>query len=133
VVDTNVLLSATFWGGNARSIIQMAAEGKIKILSSAAIVAEFRRVLSYPKFAAKLSSGIKTIDSIIADYQTLSEIVPSIDVASTIRDKDDVIILACAVGGNADCIVTGDQDLLTLKSYNDIAILTPAEFLARPT
>jgi uncharacterized protein len=131
VADTNVLLSAAFWGGNARSIIQMAAEGRIKILSSDKIVAEFRRVLSYPKFANKLSSSMKTIDSMIEDYRALSEIVSSFDVVTVLRDEDDAIILACAVGGNADYIVTGDQDLLTLDSYSGIPILTPAEFLAR--
>jgi predicted nucleic acid-binding protein len=44
------------------------------------------------------------------------------------RDPDDDAILATAVAGNADCIVTGDQDLLVLESFRNIRILRPAQF-----
>jgi len=46
------------------------------------------------------------------------------------RDPDDDKLLETAVLGRADCIVTGDQDLLILGSYQRIPILTPAEFLS---
>ena len=45
------------------------------------------------------------------------------------RDPKDDIFLACAVEGSADCIVTGDADLLTLDEYEGIKILRPYEFL----
>jgi predicted nucleic acid-binding protein len=48
-----------------------------------------------------------------------------------VRDPKDVMILACAVGGKADFIVSGAKDLLTLVSYEGIPILTAEQFLKR--
>lgn len=48
-----------------------------------------------------------------------------------LRDQDDVIILAAALAANADFIVTGDQDLLTLNEFTGIPIVTPKDFLNR--
>ncbi len=45
------------------------------------------------------------------------------------RDPKDDFILECAVAGSADCIVTGDNDLLTLDPYGTIRILTPRQYL----
>jgi predicted nucleic acid-binding protein len=44
-------------------------------------------------------------------------------------DPDDNIVLACAAGGRADVIVSGDQDLVSLGAYENIPILTAAQFL----
>lgn len=44
-------------------------------------------------------------------------------------DPDDNRILECAVEGKADVIVSGDRALLRLKSYNDIPIVRPIDFL----
>jgi predicted nucleic acid-binding protein len=44
------------------------------------------------------------------------------------RDSDDDLILACAGDAVADYVVTGDEDLLVLKNYEDISILNPREF-----
>lgn len=52
---------------------------------------------------------------------------------SACRDPDDLHILGLAVAAKADCIVTGDRDLLVLKAYRDIPILTPSGFLERLT
>jgi predicted nucleic acid-binding protein len=45
------------------------------------------------------------------------------------RDPDDDKVLEVALMGGADCIVTGDQDLLELASFRGLPILTPANFL----
>jgi len=47
------------------------------------------------------------------------------------RDPDDDWVLATAVAGEAEVIVTGDGDLLDLRSYRGIAILSPRAFLER--
>ncbi len=49
---------------------------------------------------------------------------------SGIRDPNDEIILACAVEGEANVIVSSDLDLLTLRSYGEVLILNPREMLA---
>ena len=44
------------------------------------------------------------------------------------RDRDDDNVLAAAIAGNCDCIVTGDKDLLALQRFGDMAMLSPADF-----
>ena len=46
------------------------------------------------------------------------------------RDPNDDMVLECAVAAGAQCIVSGDKDLLALDPYNGIRIVSPAEFLA---
>jgi hypothetical protein len=48
------------------------------------------------------------------------------------RDPKDDFILECAQTGNADLLVTGDKDLLTLKSFGATEIVTPRQYLDRP-
>ena len=57
------------------------------------------------------------------------ELVEITETVEASRDPRDDKILELAVSGNADCIVTGDDDLLTLNSFRGIAIITPADFL----
>jgi predicted nucleic acid-binding protein len=47
------------------------------------------------------------------------------------RDPRDDKFLALAVAGHADCIITGDKDLLALHPFRGIAILTPMAYLER--
>lgn len=48
-----------------------------------------------------------------------------------VKDPDDNKFIECAVATNAKYIVTGDSDLLEIKSYFDIEIINPAMFLIR--
>ena len=57
-------------------------------------------------------------------------VVSPLGLASQVcRDPDDDNILAAAMGGNCDCIITGDKDLLVLRAYEGINILSPRDFL----
>jgi predicted nucleic acid-binding protein len=55
--------------------------------------------------------------------------VPADVPEDAVRDPKDRMILACAVGGKADIIVSGDKDLVVLKAYQGISIVTPSDFL----
>jgi len=126
VVDTNVLVSATLFGGNPEKILDLAEEGKIKILISEKILEEFREVLQ-EKFDFSLSmaelaaSGIREISSLITPTQRLT----------VIKEKEaDNRVLECAVEDRAQYIVSGDtKHLQPLKEYQEIKILSPAQFL----
>ena len=66
----------------------------------------------------------------ISDIYDLSELVEPAEIPDdAVRDPKDRIILACAVGGQADYIISGDKDLTTLGTYAGIPIVTPAQFL----
>lgn len=45
------------------------------------------------------------------------------------RDADDDNILAAALSGQCDCIITGDKDLLVMKQYEGVEIFSPRDFL----
>jgi putative PIN family toxin of toxin-antitoxin system len=95
---------------------------------------ELQNVLNRPKFAPALTAIESTADEIVAQYQNLAELVSPAQVSpDIIRDPKDHHVLACAIGGSADFIVTGDKDLLVLGSYQDTAIVTPSYFLQRLT
>ena len=60
----------------------------------------------------------------------LAEWVPgNTSVEAVAADPDDNAVVACAIEGKADCIITGDAHLLALKSFRQISIVSPATFL----
>ncbi|HLY26796.1 MAG TPA: putative toxin-antitoxin system toxin component, PIN family [Aggregatilineales bacterium] len=66
----------------------------------------------------------------MSDFRILAEIVAPVELPTdVVRDPKDVAVLACALGGNAQYIVTGDDDLLTLKKYRNISIVSPTQFI----
>lgn len=134
VLDINILVSAYFFSGKdapPRRVFNAALERKYRLLHSIDYRADLLRVLRKDKFTERLARIDATPDDIVETIYILGEGVHPVYVPmNTVRDKDDIIILACAAGGNADYVVTGDDDLLTLKEYKDIQIVTPAEFLA---
>ena len=128
VLDTNIFISAIIFGGNPRKVRETVISKKNRLLTSNAILDELVVVLTSDKFqfsvenAERIRQALRNIAEVIRPDQRL-------DVVK--RDPSDNRIIECAVSGGADCIVTGDKDLLVLKSYRGISILTPTEFLER--
>jgi uncharacterized protein len=130
-VDTNIFISALFWKGTPDRVIDVFKRERALLLLSSDILAELERKLSSAKFATRISDIGLSPAEIVATFRGLAEIASPVEVPEdAIRDPKDRMILACAVGGKADMIVSGDKDLLVLKAYRDIPIVTPAEFLA---
>jgi uncharacterized protein len=128
VLDTNVLVSALLFGGSSGMLRDVWKTGRIIPLVSKETFAEFRRVISYPKF--KLSQ--REIRSILNE-----EILPFVEpveiteqVNGVCRDPYDDMFLAVAACGSAHYLITGDQDLLVLKNYCKTRIVTAAEILS---
>jgi len=128
VLDTNVLVSALLFGGRAGMLRDLWISGRIIPLVSKETFAEFRKVLSYPKF--KLTQ--REIRSILNE-----EILPFVEPVEIIeqaggicRDPHDDMFLAVAAAGEAQFLVTGDQDLLVLKQYCQTQIVTLAELFS---
>jgi putative PIN family toxin of toxin-antitoxin system len=94
---------------------------------------EIERVLCYPKvlkFIEKRGVSFKEIDSLIKKIKKVSSMVAGELVVEVIEtDPDDNIILACAVEGKTDFIVSGDKHLKDLKEFQGIRIVEPAMFL----
>ncbi len=126
VLDSNIFISGIIFGGNPRKIIDLIVEGKLRLYISSNILIEIKEVLERDKFG--FSSDVT--QQIIIEIESLSELViPSKRHSVVKRDQDDNIIIDCAIEANADYIITGDDDLLTLKEFKKIKILNPSEFL----
>ena len=126
VLDSNIFISAFLFNGNQRRLLEYALAGKYRIAISDMILDEIRDVLSRPKF--KLTR--EQVKKIINEIESLCTLYfPAETIKGACRDSDDNIILECAVAAKADYIITGDDDLLSIKEYRSIAILNSADFL----
>ncbi len=127
MVDSNVVVSAALssTGNPGRALILAFEKGVV--LYSLASVREFANVLSREKFAKYvLPHSVEALVSKFVDKGV------EVDIVSTIvdcRDPNDNKFLELALDGEADFIVTGDEDLLVLHPWRGIDILTPTDFL----
>lgn len=100
--------------------------------TSAVLLAELREVLHRPKFAERLKRARVQSQDVLLGFTALATVVEPADIAPVVTtDPDDDAVLACAVAAQAHAIVSGDRDLLRLKKYADIPILTAPELLNR--
>lgn len=132
VLDTNVWISGWLWGGIPGQLIIMAVNQQITVFASEDLLSELENSLSGGKLQSKIQSLGATVQILVSRTRQLVELSPvtPVDVPQ-LRDQDDVIIIAVALAANADVIVTGDQDLLTLNEFAGIPIVTPKDFLNR--
>lgn len=132
VLDTNIIVSGLFWRGSPYLILDAALNKRYISLATEPLLEEIRDVLSREKFAQKLAEKKLTVDGIVNSFRMIAIIVEPAEIPlDAIRDPKDRAVLACAVGGKADYIVSGDQDLLALTAYQNIPILDTAQFVKR--
>ncbi|HEX5418376.1 MAG TPA: putative toxin-antitoxin system toxin component, PIN family [Gammaproteobacteria bacterium] len=133
VTDTNIVVSAFLWGGTPREILDAARCKTITLFTSAALIAELEEVLSREKFAKRIAEVGSSVTEMLGDYLTLAKLVQPTEHPIVVRDPDDDQVIACALGAEAEVIVSGDTDLLALGSYRGIEILSAAQMLRRLT
>ena len=99
----------------------------MELVSSAPLLAELQGVLSRPKFAQQLAQRGVTVADVFDGYAALVRLVVPAVIAPTIsRDPADDQVLATAIGGQADLIVSGDSHLLDLKQFMGIEVVAAA-------
>lgn len=132
VADTNVIVSAFLWGGVPRRLLDAAGAKRLELFTSRALIVELEDVLSRPKFAERLARTRFSAAFLLGRYSQLAVLIapPELSV-SALRDAKDQPILACALAAQAEAIVSGDRDLLSLHSFENIPIITAAECLRR--
>jgi putative PIN family toxin of toxin-antitoxin system len=129
VTDTNVVVSGLLWLGNPGRLLEAAANGRLTLYTSPMLLAELRNTLQYPRLAQRVQRSGLTLDELIARYTNVAIAVQPATLPRVVRDPDDDHVLACALAARADLIVTGDLDLLDLKRFENIPIVTAAETL----
>jgi putative PIN family toxin of toxin-antitoxin system len=124
VLDSNVYISALLFGGNPRRVIVLAERGLIEIYASEALRIEVERVL-----AVKFRWPTRRVLNAANYFWSLTHSIEPQTIVNDCVDPDDNCVLECAMEAYADWIVTGDQHLLALHPYQEIAIVTPRQFL----
>lgn len=127
VIDTNTYVSRLLSPGSVPArAVDRAMEQALLLLSDATLE-ELDEVLSRPKFNPYVTLNERTtFVNLLIGVATL---VPIVQQIRACRDPKDDKFLELALNGEADLIVTGDKDLLTLNPFHRIAIVTPAAYL----
>jgi len=129
VVDTNCIVSALLFSKQKMAWMRHSWQsGQIIPLVNKDTVNELLRVLTYPKF--KLGKAEQAL--LIADFlpyaETISQQVAPLNLP-VVRDPSDQMFLTLAVVGKAEVLVSGDNDLLEIRSsFKTLPIMTPNEF-----
>jgi len=123
VLDTNVLIAALISRGVCADLLEHCVL-RHTVVSSEFIFAELQKHL-----LGKFKYSAEEVDSAVTLLRSQVEMVTPIRLDSAAcRDPDDDPILATALAGNAACLVTGDKDLLVMKEYREIQMVSPRDF-----
>ena len=127
VIDTNVVISGIFFNGNPRKVIESVCGAEIEAYASPEIIEEYKEIVD--RIIGR-GQGSFNSDGFIKFIADLTLIEPHTNV-SVCRDPDDDKFINCAVDAKALYIVSGDNDLLDIKEYEGIEIITAADFVER--
>ena len=133
VVDTNLVVSGVIRRGRPYRLLQALRERRFSLLLTQELYDEYNRVLVRPKLIEKYGLSTNEITDLLVLISTSARFVtPSSQLPLAVRDPEDDMVLAAALGGHADYLVTGDRDLLELRGRPELGalqIVTVAEFL----
>jgi putative PIN family toxin of toxin-antitoxin system len=126
VLDTNVIVAAFAARGLCAEVFEVCVSSHTLVISEH-ILAEVDSAL-----VKKVKLPKKIIHDITEYLSDVAEIVEPDHVDNSVcRDKHDLPVIGTATKGNADFVITGDADLLALKRYRGINIMTPRELWNR--
>lgn len=124
VVDTNVFVSGILFGGNPDIILDSVKGNQVTLLMSSELASEIMTVLHrFPLTQADWSDA----KYILSHH--IKKITRTIRMNKS-RDPKDDMLLALSFAGHADYLVTGDKDLLVLRTFGDTQIVTPKQFVS---
>ena len=132
VLDTSVLIAFLLSRGrnNCQKIIHLAKKKHIRLVASKETIRELKRVLSLSTVKGLPGYKAHIIASFVAWYQHNVEYfsINNIPLKQVIRDKNDTVFLRLAVTSRAKYIITGDEDILTIKKIEKTLIISTSQF-----
>ncbi len=134
VLDTNLFVSGLISpAGTPHQLLRLWEQEQITLLTSAELISEVARVLQRPAIRQKYHLTDQLISALLTSLSQATEFVtPQTSLPVHSRDPKDDKLLALALGGNADYLITGDNDLLVLDgdpALENLRIITAALFL----
>jgi len=128
VLDTNVLISAALLAdGKPFTVLRQVLDAGVLVFSNETFT-EIATRLMRPKFDRYISVELR--EQFLADLGAAAEWTTITGAVHVCRDPDDDFVLETVLTGRADCLVTGDGDLLALHPFRGLAILPPHDFLS---
>lgn len=132
VVDTGILVSALIRPkGTIGDVLHALRDGRFIAIYSTPMMLEVTEVLSRPKIQEKYHVRPDDIEALINIVRLRGELVIPKQTITACRDPKDNKFLEAALAGEADAIVTGDDDLLVLHPFDGVDILRAAELLEK--
>lgn len=123
VLDTNVLIASFISHGVCAELLEHAVKTHT-LVSSRPLLREFQSILTrkfkIPAPLAAEATRLIALETLIVSPATLGQRV--------CRDAADDVVLGTAIAGETRAIITGDRDLLDLRNYNAIQIVSPTDF-----
>lgn len=131
VLDANVVVSGWIQAlGPSARILDEATAGRLRVVLSPAIVADYRRSLGYAKVRRRISVPPDVVGVWIDALVLLSDVVPGERRGAVVpADPDDEKYLDAAVEGRVSFVVSGDRHLLDVGTHEGVRILAPRAFL----
>ena len=134
VLDTSIFVSSLLVKeGPAAQVLGAWRARRYLLIDSPDLAAEITATLRYPRIRRRYRITEDDIQAMVGLLEADAILVPgTVDVAGSVpEDPDDEIVLACAVEGDADLVVSGDQHLLNLGRFQGIEITTVRAFMER--
>jgi putative PIN family toxin of toxin-antitoxin system len=131
VLDSSVLVAALVTPNPAsasRIILAAAAEGAVRLVISDALEEEYRRAVEYPQ-VVRYSAKVNRQAFVSAVVAVADRVLPGEAKGLVARVPADDMVLATAIGGRADWVVSLDRDLIDLAEVEGVRILRPGDFL----
>ena len=126
VFDTNVFISAFATEGVCSILLKRARLKEFKLFVCPVVIEEIKNVLKQ-KFKAEKETIEEALE-VIMETSVFVEITE--EIKGVCRDRDDDLILSCSLSSGANYLISGDKDLLELKEYKGIKIISPRDFEA---
>jgi putative PIN family toxin of toxin-antitoxin system len=131
VVDSNILISSFMFGGNPERLFNLCSLGIIEGFLSDETMREVKEKLCSPRGEFAISpEQWSTVNTAIQDNFKVTA-VTQLPKVPALRDQEDLHILAAADICHAAVIVSGDKDLLSLKYYKKIPVVTVSDFMKK--
>ena len=126
VLDTNVLVSGILKPySKAATILRLVADGTVQLAYDLRLLSEYRDVLSRSKF----NFAKENVEAFLEQIEQEGLLVSAKPLKFHLPDLDDEPFLEAALAGGAKAMVTGNKRHFLRKEYEEIRILSPAEFL----
>lgn len=128
LVDTNVFFSGIIYGGAEAELLRTVENGTYSLLAADFVIEEIRRIIGL-KAPAYLDAFNAFLEEMPHDRVPHAPAHLVEDAKKIMRDPKDAPVLAAALHGKADCLVTGDKDFFTPEVRAKIRVATARELL----